>query len=109
MMEYKGYAGHAEFDDAAGIIHGEVVGIKDVVTFRGESVAELRQAFRDSVDEYLAFCARRGERPDKPFLGRINVRVEPTLHRKAAVAAKLAGASVNAWVTGLIERETLNV
>jgi predicted HicB family RNase H-like nuclease len=106
MMEYKGYIGHAEFDDDAGIFHGDVVGIRDVVTFQGESVAELRLAFRESVDEYLAYCARRGESPDKPFSGRLNVRVDPTLHRRAALAAKLAGKSVNAWITALIDEKT---
>ncbi len=67
MLEYQGYVGKVEFDDEAGIFHGEGIKTRDVVTFQGESVAELTQAFRDSVDDYLAFCAERGEMPDKPF------------------------------------------
>jgi len=65
MMEYKGYVGKVEFDDEASIFHGEVVNSRDVITFQGKSVAELRNAFRESVDDYLAFCAERGEEPDK--------------------------------------------
>jgi predicted HicB family RNase H-like nuclease len=61
MMEYKGYIGIVEFDDEAGIFHGEVINLRDVITFQGESVQELRQAFQDSVDDYLAFCAERNE------------------------------------------------
>ena len=61
MMEYKGYIGKVEFDDQAGIFHGEVVNTRDVITFQGESVAELKKAFRESVDDYLAFCKERGE------------------------------------------------
>jgi len=60
MMKYKGYTGHVEYDDEAKIFHGEVLGIKDVVTFQGTTVDEIEQAFKDSVDDYLAFCAERG-------------------------------------------------
>jgi predicted HicB family RNase H-like nuclease len=64
MMEYKGYTGKVEFDSDAGIFHGEVLDTRDVITFRGESVRELTKAFRDSIDDYLAFCAER-EEPDR--------------------------------------------
>ncbi|MEE9368903.1 MAG: type II toxin-antitoxin system HicB family antitoxin [Pontiella sp.] len=58
-MEYKGYIGKVEFDDDANIFHGEIINLRDVVTFQGESVTELREAFKDSVDDYLEFCAER--------------------------------------------------
>src|SRR5690606_19235847 len=87
MMEYQGYLGKVEFDDEANLFHGQVVNIRDVVTFQGESVAELRQAFRDSVDDYLAFCKERGEAPDKPFSGQFVARIPPDLHRQASTAA----------------------
>ena len=35
MMEYKGYVGKVEFDDEAGIFHGEVINTRDVITFQG--------------------------------------------------------------------------
>lgn len=66
MMEYKNYIGKVEFDDEAGIFHGDVINTRDVITFQGESVAEVEKAFRDSVDHYLALCQQRGEMPDKP-------------------------------------------
>ncbi len=98
MMEYKGYIGKVELDDKAGIFHGEVVNTRDVITFQGESVAELKKAFHESVDDYLAFCASRGEEPDKPFSGQFVTRIPPELHRQVNVAASLAGKSLNAWV-----------
>ncbi len=98
MMEYQGYIGKVEFDDEASIFHGEVINTRDVITFRGKSVAELKKAFRESVDDYLAFCAERGEEPDKPFSGQFVTRVSPDLHRQASVAAGVAGKSLNAWV-----------
>jgi predicted HicB family RNase H-like nuclease len=98
MMEYHGYIGKVEFDDEASIFHGEVINTRDVITFQGKSVAELKKAFRESVDDYLAFCAKRGEEPDKPFSGQFVTRLSPDLHRRASVAANVAGKSLNAWV-----------
>lgn len=66
MIEYKGYHGAFSFDDEAGIFHGEVMGTRDVITFQGQSITELRTAFRDSIDAYLKFCAKRGRQPDPP-------------------------------------------
>jgi predicted HicB family RNase H-like nuclease len=67
MLEHKGYTAHVELDAEAGILYGEVLGTRDVITFQGKSVDELQEAFRESVDDYLEFCAERGEEPDKPF------------------------------------------
>ena len=51
VLEHKGYAaGRAEFDEEAGLFHGEVAGLRDVVTtFQGTDVGELEEAFWDSV------------------------------------------------------------
>jgi len=98
MMEYKGYIGKVEFDDEAPIFHGEVINTRDVITFQGESVSELTQAFHDSVDDYLVLCNERGEAPDKPFSGQFVTRIPPELHRQVNVAAVVSGKSLNGWV-----------
>jgi len=98
MLEYKGYLGKVEFDEGANIFHGQIIGIRDVVTFQGQSVSELRQAYHDSIDDYLDYCKQRGEEPDKPCSGRFVVRISPDLHRKAAMLASLHGKSLNSWV-----------
>ena len=98
MMEYKGYIGNVEFDDEADIFHGEVINLRDVITFQGSTVARLRKAFRESVDDYLEFCAERGESPEKPYSGKFMVRVEPELHKAVATRAKMEHKSLNAWV-----------
>ena len=67
-MTYEGYTGSVEVDTEAEILFGRVVDLRDVITFQGETVAEARKAFQDSVDDYLAFCAERGEAPEKPAL-----------------------------------------
>ena len=68
-MTYKGYEGVVQFDEDAGIFHGEVINTRDVITFQGKSVDELKRAFRDSVDDYLEFCAERGEEPGEAVFG----------------------------------------
>jgi predicted HicB family RNase H-like nuclease len=98
MLEYKGYRGRVEFDDEAGIFLGEVLGLRDVVTFRGTSVAELEEAFRDSIDDYLEFCEERGEEPDRPFSGNFMVRLPPELHRDVFLESQREGKSLNQWV-----------
>ena len=97
MMEYKGYLAHTEFDDEANIFHGQVINTRDVITFQGKSVDELRQAFKDSVKDYLAFCAERGEEPEQPFSGRFTVRLSPEQHRKVILAAEKAGKGIEMW------------
>jgi predicted HicB family RNase H-like nuclease len=82
-MTYKGYEGRVELDEAAGVFHGEVVNTRDVITFQGRSVDELKQAFQDSVDDYLEFCASRGEVPDKPFSGEFLVGVPPDVQHNS--------------------------
>jgi predicted HicB family RNase H-like nuclease len=102
-MTYSGYQAVIEFDDEAEVFHGEVAGLRDVITFQGKSVAELKKAFRDSVDDYLAFCRSRGEEPEKPFSGQFIVRTAPQTHRLAVMAARAKGISLNAFVTAAIE------
>ena len=104
MLKYKGYTGRVEFDDEAGVFHGEVLDLRDVVTFQGKSVDELERAFRDSVDDYLAFCEQRGEEPDKPFSGRLMLRLSPSLHRKVYVQAQREGQSLNQWISDKLEK-----
>ena len=104
MMEYKGYIGKVAIDDEAGILYGEVINIRDVITFEGTSVAELQRAFHESVDDYLAFCTERGESPEKPFSGKFVVRLPAELHRKAYIQAKLADKSLNGWVTEVLQK-----
>ncbi|HEX4839772.1 MAG TPA: type II toxin-antitoxin system HicB family antitoxin [Rhabdochlamydiaceae bacterium] len=104
MMKYKGYIGHVEFDDEAKIFHGEVVGLRDIITFQGSSVDELEQAFKDSVDDYLAWCKKRGEKPEKTFSGTFNLRIPPELHAKLVVHAKSLGVSLNVFITQTLAR-----
>lgn len=98
MMNYKDYHASIEYDDEAEIFHGEVLNTRDVITFQGKSVKELRKAFQDSVDDYLDWCAQRGKKPEKPYSGKLLLRLDPDLHRKIALLASQSGKSLNNYV-----------
>ena len=106
-MTYKGYEAAVEFDDEAGILTGEVINTRDVITFQGKSVAELRKAFADSVDDYLEFCRSRGEEPEKPFSGTLSVRMTPELHRHVALEARRKHKSINAYITDMLKPKVM--
>jgi predicted HicB family RNase H-like nuclease len=103
-MTYKAYDAIVTYDEDAELFHGEVVNTRDVITFQGGSVGELKQALADSIEDYLDFCKTRGEEPEKPFSGQFVVRVDPPVHRAAVSAAKREGISLNRWVAGVLER-----
>jgi len=103
-MKYKGYTGIVELDDESGTLFGRVIGLRDVITFQGESVAEIVQAFHDSVDDYLEFCAQRGESPEKPYSGQFVLRIDPLLHREMASAAEAQDVSLNSLVESALKK-----
>jgi len=103
-MTYKHYEARVTFDEDAELFHGEVINTRDVITFQGHSVRELKRAFADSVEDYLDFCRARGEAPDKPFSGRLALRIQPNLHRDLALEARLSGKSLNALIAEKLEK-----
>lgn len=105
-MKHKGYNGTVWFDEEAEIFYGEVIGIKDVITFQGKSVAELKREFKNSVDDYLDLCKERGESPDKPFSGQFPIRTTVEDHRIFYLAAAREHKSLNAWVVEKLKRAT---
>ena len=104
MMEYKGYtAGPIDFDAEENTFSGTVSGLRDVIHFEGSTAKELTRAFRESIDTYLELCTEKGQQPDRPFNGKILLRTEPALHRKAALRAAAEGVSLSQWITRQIE------
>ena len=102
MLKYKGYTGHVEYDDEAQLFHGEILDTRDVITFQGRSVEEIEQSFRDSIDDYLDFCSVRNENPDKPYSGKLMLRMSPELHHRIDVKAAKSGKSLNKWIIDVL-------
>jgi predicted HicB family RNase H-like nuclease len=104
-MKYKGYTGLVELEEGSDVLFGRVIGLRDVITFQGESVAEVTQAFHDSVDDYLEFCETRGENPEKPYSGQFVLRLPPLLHRELANLAQAQCTSLNALIEDLLQKK----
>ena len=102
-MSYKGYSARIEYDDDDGIFIGRIAGIRDGVGFHADTVEALREAFREAVEDYIETCARIGKEPQKAFSGQVMFRISPEIHRKAALAAELAGKSLNQWAEEVLD------
>jgi len=97
IMSYKGHAARIEFDAEDEIFAGHIAGIRDVVGFHADNVADLKTAFHEAVDDYLDACAKIGKAPQKPYSGNLMLRVSADVHSRAAIAAELSGKSLNQW------------
>ena len=106
MLSYRGYSATVEFDCEDMILVGRIAGINDIVGFHADTSAELISAFHAAVDDYLETCARLGKQPEKAYSGKVMFRVPPQLHARVALAAKLAGKSLNQWGEAVLERAT---
>lgn len=103
-MEYKGFTARVEYDHDAGVLHGEVEGLRDVITFEATDVRSVEDAFRESIDDYLEQCRADGVEPERPYSGKFLVRVDPKLHREIAYAAARAGKSLNSFSVDALRR-----
>lgn len=102
-MTYKGYAARVEYSDDDACFVGHIAGISDIIGFHAESVEELRAAFHQAVDDYIATCKKAEINPKKPYSGKIMLRVSPELHAKIAMLASAKNMSLNAFATETLE------
>lgn len=102
-MNYKGYFARVEFDPDDRIFVGHIVGIRDVVGFHGSSVEELETAFKEAVENYLVACQELNQEPNKPYSGKLLLRIPVDLHASVAASAEAKGKSINKWVTGVLK------
>lgn len=102
-MTYKGYSAEIKVDLESGLLHGQVLGIKDVVAFEAETVKQARENFEKKVEEYLQFCRETGQEPNKPFSGKLPFRTTPEIHRAIYIAASKAGKSINSWMEEVLK------
>lgn len=103
-MQYKGYTARIEFDERDEIFVGRLLGVRDIISFHADNVAGLQKELALAVDDYLADCADRGVTPEKPASGNLMLRIRPQVHAAAAIAAQVAGKSLNQWADEVLER-----
>jgi len=103
-LEYKGYVAVVDVDVDSGMLHGEVINTRDVITFEATCAADLMKEFQDSVEDYLEFCAERGAEPEKPFSGQIPFRTSREIHRQIFLKTRQEGISMNEWLNRAVEK-----
>jgi len=96
-MQYKNYAARIEYSDEDKCFVGHIAGIRDIVGFHGESVHELYAAFEEAVDDYLETCEKENISPQRPYSGKVMIRISPELHAEIAMKAAASGKSLNQW------------
>ncbi|CAD5253953.1 MULTISPECIES: type II toxin-antitoxin system HicB family antitoxin [Imperialibacter] len=101
-LEYKGYTGSIEYSPEDNLLYGKVLGINGLISFEGQTGADLENDFHQAVDAYLEDCKSNGVEPERPFKGSFNVRISPSLHQKAALLAKEAKVSLNNFIAEAI-------
>ena len=104
MMKYRGYAALIEFDEDDRIFVGHLAGIKDIVGFHGTTVDELESAFHESVDSYISISEETGRAAQKPYSGKLMLRVSPDIHAAVATAAQVRGKSINQWASEVLDQ-----
>ena len=101
-MTYKGYVGTVEYSEEDACRFGRIAGIRDIISYAGESVKELRAAFEGAVDDYLEHCTAMGKEPNKPYSGKFVLRIDPALHARIAAKAMASGKSLNQYAADVL-------
>jgi len=103
-MKHKGYSARIEYSDEDSCFVGHIAGIRDIVGFHGEAVSELRAAFEEAVNDYLETCQKLGKQPQKPYSGKLMLRIPPKVHAAVAQAAEVSGKSINQWAADMLDQ-----
>ncbi len=103
-MTFKGYTARVDYDERDNLFVGRILGIRQIISFHGNTVAQLRAEFEHALKDYLADCKEQSIQPEKPASGKLLLRVPPEVHGRALVAAQAAGKSLNQWATEVLEQ-----
>jgi len=106
IMKYKSYVARIEYDEEDRIFVGHLAGIKDIVGFHGTTVTELEDAFHESVDNYITISEKTGRIAQKPYSGKLMLRVSSDIHAAVATAAQVHGKSINQWASEVLAQAT---
>lgn len=88
LLKYKGYTGSVDYSEEDNCLYGKVLGMsKDMITYEGQDVNELRKDFEGAIDDYLALCKANGKAPLYLNSGNLNIRITPEIHSRIAMMA----------------------
>ena len=105
LLDYNDYYGSVNYSPEDRVFFGKIEFINDLVTFEATDVTTLEQVFKDAVDDYGDQCRKLNRLPQKSLTGRLSVKIEPELHKKARLMASHQHVSLNKLVENAISRE----
>lgn len=103
LLTYKGYQGTVEFDMESKVLHGKILFINDLITYEADTITDLENEFKISVDDYLETCNEIGKEPDKPFSGTLNIRIGEERHKNIAKYSVEKDISINHFIINAID------
>ncbi len=104
VMRHKGYSAAIRYSEEDGFFVGRILGINDIVSFHGRSVEEVREQFSVALDSYLSDCEEMGKEPERPYSGKLNVRLSPDFHKAIAIEAETTGQSLNDVIVSALKK-----
>ena len=104
-LKYKGYIGTVGYSEEDEVFFGKVEGVNALINFEGESVKELKKAFEEAIDDYLAYCEAEGISPDKSYSGVLNISLSPDIHSRIAALARETGTTINGYIKQALENQ----
>lgn len=108
-LEYKGYLGTVEYSGEDDCLYGKVMGIKDLISYEGDSLTQLKTDFHQAVDDYLEMCVEKKVSPEKAFKGSFNIRIGADLHRDLALKAQEKNMSINSFIKVVLQKEIAGI
>ncbi len=106
-LNYKSYIGSIEASEEDNCLYGKVLDLPNdtMITYEGETVAELKEDFEGAVDDYIAFCESENINPRKSYTGTLNVRISPETHSRIAILAAKTGITINAFIKQALDKQ----
>jgi len=104
-LEYKGYYGSIEYSKEDDCLFGKVLGMPDnLISYEGNTAAELYTDFKDAIDTYLDYCHRNEIKPCIGYNGVLKIQIPPEIHSRIAIYSDNHGTSINSFIRDSIER-----
>lgn len=103
-LKHKNFIGVFNYIEDEEILFGKIEGVTDLVTFQGQSISEIKKAFKEAVEDYIELCEEVGKKPMKSFKGSFNVRLSSDLHRVVAMKAVSNNMNLNQFVQTALEK-----
>ena len=105
VLKYKDFIATVHYSSDNDVFFGKIDNINDLVSFEGKTTSELKEAFKEAVEDYIDLCATNKKDIFKTYNGSFNIRISPELHKKVHEEALLRGISLNQLVQKAIEHE----